>query len=63
MRQIEDINGVYTFVNPYYDMPCFYGGESTRCKCRYNVPVKAAKAKKKTKSKRRMVKQSRKHNR
>ena len=32
-------------------------------KFRYNTPVKAAKAKKNAKSKRRMVKQNRKHNR
>lgn len=32
-------------------------------KFRYNTPMKAAKAKKNAKSKRRMVKQSRKHNR
>lgn len=59
----ENIGGIYTLTNPYVYLEPVYVGNSARCKFRYNTPVKVAKAKKKAKSKRRMVKQSRKHNR
>lgn len=62
MRQIEDIKDIYTLVYSYRDA-LHVSATPTRCKCRYNTPVKAAKVRKKAKSKRRMVKQSRKLNR
>lgn len=63
MIEVNNIGDVYTLTNPYAGLPPMYVGESTRCKFRHNTPVKAAKAKKKAKSKRRMIKQSKINNR
>lgn len=63
MINTKNIGGIYTLTNPYVGLEPVYIGNSTRCKFRYNTPVKAAKAKKKAKIKKRMSKQSRKYNR
>lgn len=63
MHNTENIGGVYTLTNPYADLHPIYVSGSTRCKDRYKTPLKAAKQKKRSKAKKRMSKQSRKHNR
>lgn len=60
----EDGRIAYALENHKVDIPILIPiFPKEKSKFRYNTPMKAAKAKKNAKSKRRMVKQSRKHNR
>lgn len=60
----EDGRIAYVLENHKADIPILIPiFPKKKSKFRYNTPMKAAKAKKNAKSKRRMVKQSRKHNR
>ena len=60
----EDGRIAYALENHKADIPILIPTfPKKKSKFRYNTPMKAEKAKKNAKSKRRMVKQSRKHNR
>lgn len=66
MRQIYDEDGEIAYVLETHkaDIPILIPtSPKEKCKFRYNTPIKAAKKRKQVKSKRRIVKQSRKHNR